>query len=182
MSASNQTSLGWHADTILRGGRVALQPGDPDGQGAAELQSGSGDGSVCFGIEVSRVAAPPVAAHVHRAPRGETGAIVATLETPNAEGLASGCINVGADVRDAIGADPAAYYVDIHTSEYPDGAVRGQLELAGPTTGSNEPAIFPDAPPTVLPEAGMSGTLPLLAGLGLGAIGAGLILRGRGRG
>ena len=47
-------------------------------------------------------------------------------------GRSSGCVTPeGFDV-DALLADPAGYYVNVHTNVHPSGLVRGQLGVATP--------------------------------------------------
>ena len=171
----------WHAVTILRGSEVVPPPGDPDGQGAAEVRAGDGDGEACFGIEVSGVALPAVAAHVHEAPPGENGPAVLTLAAPDDDGVVSGCTTADPGVLAAIGAEPENFYVDVHTADFPDGAVRGRLEPAGLATGSNTPTIVPDAPSSgVMPETGGRGEDPrLLAYAALLLVAAGAAIRCR---
>ena len=43
--------------------------------------------------------------------------------TPTLEG----CVPVTAAEHKAIAADPDMFYVNIHTAEFPDGAIRGQI-------------------------------------------------------
>jgi hypothetical protein len=71
----------------------------------------------------------PQAGHIHAAPKGENGDIVVPLTAPSAGNPAAfgGCKNVNSDLLGRIAANPANYYVNVHTSRYPDGAVRGQL-------------------------------------------------------
>jgi hypothetical protein len=106
-----------------------LQPGagDPDGFGSASVTF-DGD-QLCFGITVGNLD-KPVAAHVHRGRKFENGPIVVPLTAPATgdPGASSGCVSVAPDLAAAIQADPRAYYVNVHTSAFPDGAVRGQLK------------------------------------------------------
>jgi hypothetical protein len=53
------------------------------------------------------------------------GPVVVGLTAPNAFGISFGCTT--SPVADQIAADPSAYYVNVHTVDFPAGAVRGQL-------------------------------------------------------
>ncbi|WP_341768795.1 CHRD domain-containing protein, partial [Escherichia coli] len=60
--------------------------------------------------------------------------VVVPLRTPNADGTSSGCAPVARTLVTAILADPGSYYLNVHTSEFTAGAVRGQL--TGTSTAS----------------------------------------------
>lgn len=116
-------------------GRNELDPvtlhrgaGDPGGRGAANVTI---DGTtVCFGITVTDLSANPVAAHIHKGRRRQNGPIVVPLTQPATgdPGASSGCVeNVDEDLASAIQRHPKRYYVNVHTSDFPGGAVRGQL-------------------------------------------------------
>lgn len=114
--------------TTLTGDQEVPGPGDPDGTGTAIITLNSGQGEVCFEISVSDITLPATAAHIHQAPAGEAGDIVVTLTPPDESGTSSGCVT-GVDralVKD-IRKNPAGYYVNVHTSDFPSGAIRGQL-------------------------------------------------------
>lgn len=103
--------------------------GDPDGKGSASITIEPEAGKGCFALVVNNIDGP-VAAHIHKAPAGRNGPIVVTLEAPrNGDpGSAAGCVdNVSREVLHAIHAHPWAYYVNVHTGAYPNGAIRGQL-------------------------------------------------------
>ena len=110
----------------LAGDPLRKGAGDPDGRGSSNVTI---DGtSVCFGISVTNISAP-VAAHIHRGRRNENGPIVVTLVHPATgdPGASSGCTQATADLAAAIQRHPRRYYVNVHTSDFPGGAIRGQL-------------------------------------------------------
>ncbi len=109
--------------TPLTGAEEAPGPGDPDGTGSASLQLNQGQDRVCFQLDWQNIS-PPTAAHIHRAPPGVAGPIVVGLG-PVHSGCTSG---VPAALIKEIRQNPGAFYVNIHTEEFPGGAIRGQLE------------------------------------------------------
>jgi len=108
----------------LTGAAEAPGPGDPDGSGVAQLRLKT-SGEVCYQITIANLD-PVVAAHIHVAPAGVPGDVVVPLPV-GAQG-GSGCVTAAKDLVKAIKADPANYYVNVHTTVYPAGAVRGQLD------------------------------------------------------
>ena len=102
--------------------------GDPDGSGTANLVVNLGQQRICYDINVSGIVLPAAAAHIHIANAGVSGPIVQGLSAPDAQGTSSGCIeNVSRDLLRALLTNPSGYYVNVHNSVYPAGAVRGQL-------------------------------------------------------
>jgi hypothetical protein len=101
--------------------------GDLDGIGTATITLNHGQGEVCWEIEVSDITLPASAAHIHVAPSTTTGPVVVGLSAPDADGSASGCTSADQGLIKAIIQNPEAYYVNVHTSDFPAGALRGQL-------------------------------------------------------
>jgi hypothetical protein len=111
----------------LTGAAEVPGPGDPDGSGTATVRLRAGEGRLCFQLSAVNITLPASAAHVHLGAAGVQGAVVIALSPPGADGLSSGCVTVARTLVAAILANPAGYYVNVHTSDFPDGAVRGQL-------------------------------------------------------
>lgn len=114
--------------------------GDPNGRGTAYVFGIDGDpATLCYILEVSRIAdldqAPgaPRAAHIHLGAKGTNGPVEVNLAFPQG-GQAADCLTEGeagkgldpGEVQEIL-ANPEDYYVNVHNSEYPAGAVRGQL-------------------------------------------------------
>jgi hypothetical protein len=102
-------------------------PGDPDGTGTASFTFNRGLGEVCFDIEVTGITLPTIGAHIHLAPVTDAGPVVVPLTPPDATGTSSGCVDADRALVKAITKDPAAYYVNVHTTDFPAGALRAQL-------------------------------------------------------
>lgn len=112
----------------MNGAHEVPGPGDPDGRGAARITLVPGYGTICFRIRVKDITLPATAAHIHSGAFGVAGPVVVPLGPPDADGKVKGCA-AGLDpdlIRD-IGRHPRSYYVNVHTSDFPAGAIRGQL-------------------------------------------------------
>jgi hypothetical protein len=111
--------------TQLSGAEEVPGPGDPDGRGFALIRVDTDDGTICYKLLVRRID-PATAAHIHVGPPGVAGPVVQGLEAPS-DGFSSGCVD-NDDLADALADNPSNYYVNVHNSPYPAGAVRGQLD------------------------------------------------------
>lgn len=100
--------------------------GDRDGAGKAEISISDEFGQVCWDINDIRNIGPITAAHIHIGASGVNGPPVFTLKPAN-EGGYKGCTDGSEWTQDRIEDNPEAFYVNIHTAEYPNGAIRGQL-------------------------------------------------------
>ena len=101
--------------------------GDLDGEGTAQLTLNSGLGEICWVIQVSDITLPSTGAHIHVGSSTTTGPVVVGLTAPDLTGTSSGCAAVDRELVKAIRQNPENYYVNVHTADYPAGAVRGQL-------------------------------------------------------
>lgn len=121
----------------LEGGAAEVpDPGDPDGSGGARVTINVRKEKLCFAIVVLDITLPTAAAHIHEGEAGVAGDIVVTLKAPEeiggtGIGLATGCVrNQPRPLLRDIKNNPDQFYVNVHTSDFPGGAVRGQLEAA----------------------------------------------------
>ncbi|MFI9843174.1 CHRD domain-containing protein [Nonomuraea sp. NPDC051941] len=107
--------------------------GDQDGR-AAWLVWVKGT-KVHFATAWKRVASP-TNGHVHRGVKGKNGPVVVDFFAA-ANGLPAGVNGIAgtgtasAKVADGIKHHPKGWYVNLHTAEFPGGAVRGQLHNGG---------------------------------------------------
>ncbi len=103
--------------------------------GTALIRVNSKKRTVCWVIHVKNLSATATAAHIHPGVAGATGAPVLTLSTPNGgkkNAKSAGCTTLpaGSTLISQILANPRAFYVNVHTSNFPNGEVRGQLKRA----------------------------------------------------
>jgi hypothetical protein len=117
---------GGRAFSIALTGESETPAGDPVATGTATVRLRAGQGQVCYTVSALNLP-PAVAAHIHRAAAGAAGPVVVPFTTPNAGGQSSGCAVAARALVKAILAAPASYYVNVHTAEFPAGAIRGQL-------------------------------------------------------
>lgn len=131
--ASAASAQGMHFFAVLNGGNEisntgAANAGDPNGYGTAHVMF-AGAGRLCFGISVFGISTPTMA-HIHEAEAGSNGSVRVTLTAPSAgnPGSSSGCVTgIAAALLARIRNTPGNFYINVHTGQFPDGAVRGQL-------------------------------------------------------
>ncbi|WP_353952630.1 CHRD domain-containing protein [Knoellia sp. S7-12] len=118
--------------------------GDPNGRGEFYVFGIDGDPTtLCYILEVSKIAeldqAPGGgrAAHIHEGAKGTNGPVEVNLAFPQ-DGQSADCLTEGeagkgleaGEVQEIL-SNPSNYYVNVHNSEFPGGAVRGQLHADG---------------------------------------------------
>jgi hypothetical protein len=109
--------------TALTGAAEVPGPGDADASGQAVITLNQGKGQVCYDLTWSGIDGTVIAAHIHAAPAGIAGPVV----VPLAPGSGCTTIAVSEELIKAIRRDPSNYYVNIHSTAFPAGAIRGQL-------------------------------------------------------
>ena len=146
-------------DAVLRGGPLASlldgdqevatpggkAVGDPDGHATAFVRSWRDQ--VNFAFKWSGIGAP-TDGHIHQGVAGVNGPIQVPLFAAPAglpasiTGVAGVKTGVKLDVARMINQDPTGFYANLHTAEFPGGAVRGQLFRAGNESGAFNAASF----------------------------------------
>jgi CHRD domain len=113
--------------TTLTGAAEVPGPGDPNGAGTATIRLNQGRGKVCFVLTVSNITLPATGAHIHVGSATQAGPVVVGLVPPDATGMSGGCVDASKATIKAIRKNPSNYYVNVHTTDFPAGAIRGQL-------------------------------------------------------
>jgi hypothetical protein len=102
---------------------------DPDGSGKAEIRVNRAKKRVCYEIRVKNIDGVMMA-HIHAGSKSvAAGPIKVTLFQNSPSGSKfEGCAkNVSKALISKILKHPANYYVNVHTMDFPGGAIRGQL-------------------------------------------------------
>lgn len=151
------------AETILTADLAGDSETDEDGTGAAMITLDPDAGTACWELTVENIE-PATQSHIHVGAEGESGDVVVPLDVDGFEGSSEGCVeDQDAATLQAIVDDQSGYYVNVHTADFPAGAIRGQL------VGASEP------PNTAMPvrdgSSGLLGAalLALAAAIGLRA-------------
>ena len=108
----------------MTGPQETSPPGPADAKGTATITLDDAANNVCYQLTYSGIS-KPTAAHIHAGAKGVAGPPVVTFDVQKAGD--KGCVPSDAATIAKIRDNPAGYYVNIHTAEYPKGAIRGQL-------------------------------------------------------
>ena len=140
-------TVGHHADIVnpaggvcpsqplsfARGGRpmsTTLAPVAPNtvGSGTFVGRSNIGQGRICWKLTVDGLA-DVTAAHIHYRTGPLAGQIAVPLALPTPfTGTATGCANAARALVKQILMKPGNFYVNVHTTTYPAGAIAGDLK------------------------------------------------------
>lgn len=117
-------------------GAAEVPAADADGAGVAVITI---DGTTLrYNVWTQNIGAP-TAAHIHSGVAGANGPVFIGF---NVSDLTNGTVAITAEQANAIRANPSAFYVNVHNAEFPNGAVRGQLN-AGPTGDGTAVSYIP---------------------------------------
>lgn len=105
-------------------GAAEVPPGDLVGSGRAVIGLNVQEGLVCWSLTTRGIEIPSVG-HVHRGLRGEAGPPVVTWTL--AGRASKGCVAANRSLIRDIVRNPRRYYVNVHNTDHPGGALRGQL-------------------------------------------------------
>lgn len=113
---------------VLKATLASGATGAANGTGTAIVTFFPTEGAVCYQVNVSGITLPAIAEHIHHGAAGVNGPIVIPFATaPDKTGYAAGCVSASPSLIQQIIANPADYYVNVHTTDFPAGAIRGQL-------------------------------------------------------
>ena len=122
-SAAPGKATGVHLMASLTGSAEVPGPGDADGMGIFTARLNVGQGQLCYTLTSANLATLTMA-HIHSGKVGVAGPPVVTLQ---ANAPSETCLGIDKATAQQLVAVPGDFYVNIHTSDKPGGAIRGQL-------------------------------------------------------
>jgi hypothetical protein len=104
---------------------VPAGTGDPDGLGRGIFEFKNNDRTICARITVQSLTAGSTVSglHIH-----EGGPTVDGPIKVDFQGKLSKCVSVPRALGNRIKSNPARFYANLHTNNFPDGAIRAQLQ------------------------------------------------------
>jgi CHRD domain len=134
-------------NATLTGAAEVPVAGDPDGTGQAVVAVDVAGGRTCVYTSVAAIDLPAISAHIHSGVAGVAGAVVVPLTAPKLA-ISASCAQPAAGVIASLLASPAGHYVNVHTTPFPGGALRGQLVVRA-AIGVPVALVFPTIPQAV---------------------------------
>ncbi len=117
--------------TVALSGQESVDGGDADGQGSARLDLDPQQGTACYEITWKKLDGAVTAFHLHAARRGIDGPhwidFFNDQDFDGEQGKASECVRSTREKIEAVINDPSAYYLQLHSTAFTKGAIRGQL-------------------------------------------------------
>lgn len=110
----------------LTGAEVVGSRGDTDGYAKAELTVSDELNQICYDLNDVRGIGNITSAAIYRGAKGSTGRVVVRMRAAN-EGGWKNCVGRTEWLEDSLERSAGAYYIQVNTSDYPNGAIRGQF-------------------------------------------------------
>ena len=108
----------------MNGKEEVPAPGDSDGKGTATIVLDDAKNTACYEFTYEGIN-KVTAAHVHTGAKGVAGPVVIDFKADkNGD---KGCVPADPTVLKAVRDNPGGHYVNLHTADFPAGAIRGQL-------------------------------------------------------
>jgi len=124
-AGGHTTRTGTPLVATLDGKAEVPGPGDADGNGEFSGWFDPAMGRICYTLGVGSLANPTMA-HIHRGAAQVAGPVVVALANPT-HNIADTCQPVAPALISEIVANPSGFYVNVHTTAHPSGAIRAQL-------------------------------------------------------
>jgi hypothetical protein len=116
----------------LKGNEVVPGPGENKGKGEALVDIKKKKRKVCFDIEFQKIGRPDLG-ELRKGAEGEKGPQKIVFFEEETDSPASGCVKkVKKKLLKKLVNHPENFYVQLDTTAFPEGAIRGQLELLNP--------------------------------------------------
>jgi hypothetical protein len=152
LALTTATAFGQTLGAVLTASQET-PPTTTPGFGNATVTFDSTHQNITVTITVANLGSPINNFHIHENPFGVAGQVRVDLiglgGTFN-NGTMTGTFPIAADVASRMLANPANFYVNVHTTQFPGGAIRGQLAYVsgGPITYAADLRGANEAPPT----------------------------------
>ncbi len=112
-------------------------PPTGDGTGTANLKLKKKKKKVCFNVSFQGLSSGTTASHIHKGDPGVNGPIEVELFTGAQTSPVTGCVDAKKKQIKKMAKKPGNYYVNVHTGDFPNGEIRGQLHKGGGSGGGS---------------------------------------------
>ncbi len=133
-------------------GNAEVPPAAPNATGIVFVSIDPSTGNICYEEAIGGITLPATATHIHQGEAGVSGSVVVPFDiAPDATGMAASCVMATTALASQIASNPTDFYVNVHTSDFPNGAARAQLKMwnssmmQGIANGMNNALMTPQA-------------------------------------
>jgi hypothetical protein len=154
------SAFGQTLGAVLTGSQET-PPNNTPGFGNATVTFDSTRTNITVTITVANLGSPINNFHIHQGAAGVAGGVVVDLINLGGvfnNGTMTGTFPIAAATAQAMLQNPNLFYVNVHTNQFPGGAIRGQLAFVsgGPVTYASELRPSNEVPPNSSPSFGSS--------------------------
>jgi hypothetical protein len=158
-------------DTTLKvtgsGAQEVPGPGEEGSTVTGQFTFDEAAGTITYTVSVAGNAEPAAAAHLHRAPAGVAGPAIVTLDAAAVNAGTQASVNVAPELVAEIAANPAQFYLNVHSPSFPAGFARAQL--AGSAASESAPTSVPAGDGSSSGSSVLIGTVLLATGAAVAA-------------
>ena len=158
------------------GAQEVPEPGEEGATVNGQFTFDEAAGTITYTVSVAGNAEQAAAAHLHEAPAGEAGDVVVTLDAAAVNAGTEATATATPELVAEIMANPADYYLNVHSPSFPGGFARAQL--AGGAASESAPMSVPAGDGSSSDSGMLIGTA--LLGAGAAVVAAGVTRRRRG--
>jgi hypothetical protein len=144
-------------------------PGEEGSTVTGQFTFDEAAGTITYTVSVAGNAEPAAAAHLHEAPAGKAGDVVVTLDAAAVNAGSQASVKAAPELVAQIAANPADFYLNVHSPSFPKGFTRAQL--AGSAASESAPTSVPAGDGSSSGSSMLIGTVLLASGAAVAAAG-----------
>ncbi len=131
--AASASAAQFTFNLVMTGNQEVPSAGDPDGTGVGTVTIDNVTNVISWNISYANIVTPS-AMHIHTGAAGVSGGVLVNMGVATTGGpgtLINQTVSTATPVAQIL-ANPAGFYVNIHNSAFPGGAIRSQLLVPPP--------------------------------------------------
>jgi Cu/Zn superoxide dismutase len=132
--------------TATLAGSNSVPPVPSTATGSATITVDTATNTVHYSVQFSGLSSGLTASHIHQGAAGTNGPVVVPFAIGTAAGQTSGSFSgdnttAPMTIVAELASNPSAFYVNVHSTTFPAGEIRGQLALSSSPPGTATPEL-----------------------------------------